>query len=216
MNKLIIYGILTGGLIYIFRLYKRSAYNRRRKFIDSYVFPESTKAKILETYPNLTTYQINEVMKGLKEYFHICNMAGQKFVSMPSQVVDLAWHEFILFTLKYQNFCTKAFTRFLHHTPAEAMRTPTAAQEGIQRAWMLSCKRENINPKSPEKLPLLFRLDDSLNIPNGFVYKKDCKNSFGDSYCASDIGCASSSVGCGGDQGCGGSSCSSGCGGGGD
>ena len=212
MNKLIIYGILTGGLIYLFRLFKRSAYNRRRKYIDSYIFPSSISAKILEVYPHLTTHQANEVMKGLSEYFHICNMAGQKFVSMPSQVVDVAWHEFILFTLKYQNFCSKAFARFLHHTPAEAMRAPTAAQEGIQRAWMLSCRRENINPNSPAKLPLLFRLDDALRIPNGFVYKRDCKNSGGDAHCAGDIGCGGSDGGFDSSSSCA-NSCSSGCGG---
>ncbi len=209
MNKLIIYGILTCGLIYVFRLVKRSSYNRRRKFIDAYVFPQTIKSKLLEIYPHLTKAQIDEVMKGLKEYFHISNMAGQKFVSMPSQVVDVAWHEFILFTLKYQNFCSKAFSRFLHHVPAEAMKTPTVAQEGIQRAWRLACKREKINPESPSKLPLLFRLDSELTIPNGFKYRKDCKSSNGDSYCASHIGCSS----CGGTS-CSSHGCSSSCGGG--
>ncbi len=49
---------------------------------------------------------------------------------MPSQVVDDAWHEFILFTRAYQQYCNKALGRYLHHTPAEAMDSPTIAQEG--------------------------------------------------------------------------------------
>jgi hypothetical protein len=151
-------------------------------------------------------------LKGLKEYFHIANMANKQFVSMPSQVVDIAWHEFILFTVKYQNFCSKAFSRFLHHVPAESMRTPTMAQEGIKRAWQLSCKREKINPEAPSKLPILFRLDAALNIPNGFVYKKDCKSSAGDGFCASHIGCGSGSGADSGGHGCS-SGCSGGCGG---
>jgi hypothetical protein len=216
MNKLVIYGILTGGLIFILRYIKKSARNRREKYIDSFFFPQTVKNNILQKYPHLTTSQVNEVVKGLKEYFHLCNMAGEKFVSMPSQVVDVAWHEFILFTKQYQLFCSKALSRFLHHVPAEAMLFPTNAQEGIRRAWRLSCKREKINPESPTRLPILFRLDTELNIPNGFYYAKNCKNASGEKYCASHIGCSScggigslgdsmssgDSTGCGG--GCGG------------
>jgi len=37
----------------------------------------------------------------------------------PSLVVDLAWHEFILFTRYYQEFCMTHFNKFIHHTPSE-------------------------------------------------------------------------------------------------
>jgi hypothetical protein len=77
---------------------------------------------------------------------------------MPSQVVDDAWHEFILFTRQYQQFCERGLGRFLHHTPAEAMRSPTDAQDGIKRAWRLACRRDGIDPKAPQSLPLLLRL----------------------------------------------------------
>ena len=35
----------------------------------------------------------------------------------PSIIVDLAWHELILFTRFYQQFCSKHYNRFIHHTP---------------------------------------------------------------------------------------------------
>ncbi len=35
----------------------------------------------------------------------------------PSLLVDLAWHEFILFTKTYEKFCTQKFDRFIHHSP---------------------------------------------------------------------------------------------------
>ena len=108
----------------------------------------------------------------------------------------------------------KSFGRYLHHTPAEAMVSPTAAQKGIKRAWNLACKLEGINPRKPNRLPLLFAIDDVLKIPDGFTYKLNCDASRGE-YCASSIGCGG---GCG--SGCGecsgDSSCSGGCGGGGD
>lgn len=35
----------------------------------------------------------------------------------PSQRVDIAWHEFILFTQTYHRFCEECFGRFIHHHP---------------------------------------------------------------------------------------------------
>ena len=85
-------------------------------------------------------------------------------MSMPSQAVDVAWHEFILFTRKYEYFCGKALGRFLHHPPAEAMRSPTSAQAGIKTAWRLSCLREGMQPRAAHRLPLLFAIDAQLRV----------------------------------------------------
>ncbi|WP_102396674.1 glycine-rich domain-containing protein [Enterovibrio norvegicus] len=190
------------------------AYKKKRKaqlvFIGTYRFNSVIKKKVANKYPHLTDQDLMLVIDGLKEYLTICNQANKKQVAMPSQVVDVAWHEFILFTKEYQQFCDKAFGRFLHHTPTEAMKTPTSAQEGIKRAWRLACARESINPIHPTKLPLLFAIDAKLNIEDGFIYSLDCQNTSsatnGIGYCASHIGCSS---------GCAGSSCASGDGGGG-
>lgn len=35
----------------------------------------------------------------------------------PSIIVDLTWHEFILYTRLYHDFCMDKFGRFIHHTP---------------------------------------------------------------------------------------------------
>ncbi|WP_309396323.1 glycine-rich domain-containing protein [Cerasicoccus maritimus] len=35
----------------------------------------------------------------------------------PSHKVDLAWHEFILFTRDYHAFCQQHFGKYIHHTP---------------------------------------------------------------------------------------------------
>ena len=198
-------------LIVIYQ-YHKAQIKKRAKRIDQYVFPNSIHEKLGKAYPHLTDAQILQVMSGLREYFHVCNIAGQKMIAMPSQAVDVAWHEFILFTKSYEVFCKNAFGRFLHHTPAEAMSSPTQAQEGIKRAWRISCQRETISPIVPKKLPILFAMDSELSIPDGFTYSLNCKGKGKDNYCATHIGCGG---GCSGDSG--GSSCSSGssgCGGG--
>ena len=193
----------------------------RARFIDGFRFPPGIRERVRKRYPQLTDSDLDRVLSGLATWFQLSHAAGRSVLSMPSQVVDAAWHEFILFTRNYRSFCHKALGRFLHHTPAEAMRSPTEAQEGIRRAWRLSCAREGIDPRNPTRLPLLFALDADLGIADGFRYALNCGTALGPkrradggtTYCGSHIGCGSG----GGDGGCSSDSgCSSGCGGGGD
>lgn len=178
---------------------------KRALVIDQYTFPQRLSETLAKTYPQLSRTQIEQVIVALREYFHVCLLAGDKPVSMPSQAVDVAWHELILFTRQYEQFCQNAFGRFLHHTPAEAMESTTVAQEGIKRAWRFACEREKISPDRPSRLPLLFALDAELGIADGFKYSLNCQTSNNDGFCASHIGCGScsscSSGGCG--SGCG-------------
>jgi hypothetical protein len=214
MNKKGWYGLFTLGIYSLAKWYVNYGITQQQKYIDAFDFPITIKKNVVAKYPHLTESDLAEVIRGLRTYFHICLLARKRQVSMPSQVVDVAWHEFILFTKQYKQFCDSAFKRFLHHMPAEAMTTPTIAQNGIKRAWALSCAREKINRESPEKLPLLFAIDEKLKIPDGFFYAKNCKEATGQKYCASHIGCgggcATGVTGCNSDS----SNCGSGCGGG--
>jgi len=192
------------------RVWRHHVLQRRLEVIRTHPFPQSVRLKFRDARPHLDSAQEQQVFEGLRDYFTLCAQARGRFVSMPSQVADDAWHAFILHTRYYQGFCSKAFGRFLHHTPAEAMSTQTLATEGIRRAWRLACALEKINPRQPERLPRLFALDRALNIENGFRYDTRCTPGSGN-YCASHIGC---SAGCGAgsesgsaDGGCGGGGC---------
>lgn len=180
----------------------------RHRFVETFAFPSYLPAKLREVRPGLTRKEEDLVFEGLRQYFHACRLANGRFVSMPSKAVDDAWHAFILSTRAYRDFCERAFGRFLHHTPAEAMRTPTTAGEGIKRAWRLCCRIEKIDPRAPAALPLLFAVDQALGLQDGYRYDLACTPTSG-TYCASGIGCSS---GCGG--GCGGEGGSSADGGG--
>lgn len=221
-----------GGLLFVIGILVAYLYlsirNKREKqlkFISSYHFHASIREKVKSKYPHLDNAQLSMVFQALRDYFWMCNMAKGRNVAMPSQVVDEAWHEFILFTRAYRSFCDKAIGRFLDHTPTVAMKSRTTAQEGIKRAWRLACAKDGINPATPHRLPLIFSIDGLLNIPGGFTYALDCKkgSSSRDDYCAGHIGCSSGCAGASADDSSGffddlfggsdcGSSCSS-CGG---
>ena len=196
--KLLFAAIATIAVLLVWRRWRQ---RHRTAAIDSFPYAGFLDQRLAQRRPELNAAQRAEVLAGLQDYFHLCHSAGRRLVAMPSQVVDDAWHEFILFTRHYQKFCRLAFGRFLHHTPAEAMRSPTDAGDGIKRAWRLACAREGIDPQNPSRLPRLFALDAQLGIAGGFVYSLNCMAlgaSGNGSYCASHIGCSS---GCSGDSG---------------
>ena len=157
-----------------YRFYASVRRYRRMELIRTYSFPRGLLARLSEKYPNLTLKEAQLVSRGLRQFF-ICNlMAKGNFVSMPSKVVDELWHEFILFTKQYDEFCRHAFGQFLHHTPAVVLSSQTVANAGLRRAWWFACKEESINPRLPTRVPLLFALDSKLAIPGGFRYVPDC------------------------------------------
>lgn len=199
MEKIIFASFLV---LIVVVIYHQMTKTSRLRYLESYRFHPALRKKVLSRYPHLSDENITLVFDTLREYFFMTHRAGKTMVAMPSQVVDVAWHEFILFTRSYKEFCDRGLGRFLHHTPTEVMKTPTLAQEGIKRAWRLACANEKIDPKKPDRLPMIFAIDALLLIPDGYHYVLDCKNpaspAYGDGYCASDIGCSS---GCSGDTG---------------
>ncbi len=182
---------------------RRLMSKRRAERLQRFAFPPGLARKVRQTYPHLDEHQVAMVMAGLRDYFRIAQSAGRQMVAMPSQAVDVAWHEFILFTRGYQAFCSAVIGRFLHHTPAEHMASGEVARQGLRMTWLHACRHEGIDPKHPDRLPRLFAIDALLAIPDGFRYDLDCARKDGtaggaDSFCASDFGCGGAS-GCGGD-----------------
>lgn len=210
--------LLAAALIGLWLAWRQWQQAGRARFIEDFPLQERLDRRLAARRPELDAQQRAEVFAALRDYFLICNAAGRRLVAMPSQAVDDAWHEFILFTRDYQRFCARAFGRFLHHTPVEAMASPTQASQGLRRAWRLACAHEDIDPRTPTRLPRLFALDAALGIAGGFVYRLDCLaagSSGSGGYCASHIGCSSGCAGSSGSDGDSGGD-GGGCGGGGD
>lgn len=148
---------------------------RRGGFIRRAPLPVGLYAKLMQKHPQLSRKDCELVAAGLRQFFLAYRGGGHRYVSMPSQVVDDLWHEFILHTRAYHAFCAQAFGRFLHHSPATELRTARRSNEGLRRCWYQACRQENINPRRPSRLPLLFALDGKLAIAGGFVYVANCE-----------------------------------------
>lgn len=219
--------LATGLGIVVLLTWRRA---RRERLIREAPLPHYLKRRLRGAYPHLTQKDAELVERGLRQFFLACHRSRGKFVAMPSRAVDAMWHEFILHTQAYRDWCSLAMGRFLHHTPAEVLSSNALHNDGLRRAWYWSCKDEAIQPRGPTRLPLLFALDTKLEIPDGFRYQPDCgaplanrradgstthcATGFSDGSCSGDAGgfggCESSS-----DGGDGGGDGGSGCGGGG-
>lgn len=66
-----------------------------------------------------TQHQVDtdELLSEMIKFLNLIHMTNEKL--SPSLIVDLAWHEFILFTRYYNEFCQSHYQRFIHHTPSE-------------------------------------------------------------------------------------------------
>jgi hypothetical protein len=217
-------------------LWRRNVRAQREAHIRTFFLPKGLYEKLQKKHPQLSLKDCELVGRGLRQYFLAYLGGGMKYVSMPSQVVDDLWHEFILYTRSYEIFCEKAFGAFMHHTPAASLSAVKQSNSGLRRCWLYACKEELIDPLKPTRLPLLFALDSKFAIIGGFVYAADCSGFKRDR--AQESG--SSGVQCGGDfsspsfdggtdgfdglgtagdgssDGGGDSGCGGGCGGGGD
>lgn len=218
---------MFGGLVCLLLYLALNAWelSLRRQFVREAPLPRYLGAKLREHYPQLSVRDTELVLHGLRQFFIAHLRSKRQFVAMPSKVVDAAWHEFILHTRGYAQWCDAAFGRLLHHSPAEVLGRDPKRNSGLRRAWFWACKEESIDPQAPTRLPLLFALDKKFAIAGGFTYVPNCRdidNKAGsDAYCGTSFGDGGGG-GCGGGSGGDGFSFSSdgssdtGCGGGGD
>lgn len=174
----IIFSVVAGVVLLIVAGKGLASYRRLRRaeFIRHYPWPPGLLAKLKAQHPSFTRKETALVSEGLRQFFLAYLKSGRREVAMPSQVADDLWHEFILYTRDYGRFCSAAFGRFLHHTPAVVLREGAQRDNSaLRRVWWHCCKDENIDPRRPSRLPLLFALDTKLKIPNGYRYAPDCE-----------------------------------------
>lgn len=50
-----------------------------------------------------------------KRYLYLCAISGKPLA--PPAAIDQGWHEFLMYTKDYQEFCLKHLGKFVHHTP---------------------------------------------------------------------------------------------------
>ncbi len=204
--------------------------SEREAFIRSYPFPIQLRQKLLMRYPHWEGEQMQLVLRALRQYFLVCLEAGavkgRRSIGMPSKAVDDAWHEFILMSRQYTEFCKHAFGSYLHHSPESTLK------RGIDDALVNTLHQFKAQPGGSSGwamwsgIPLLFAADRALGVTDGYLYDAEAmsrlehKRQLRHKH-ASDGGCGSEASGFDswfsfdlGGSGDGGGGCGGGCAGG--
>lgn len=152
----------------------------RIKSLLAYQFPDEVWAVFRKENPQLPDEQCQLAFKGLKEYFILQLLeqsAGRnKSLGMPSVLVDQAWHAFMLFSVKYEDFCLKYFGKMIHHHPDPSARPGrldyrSRFKPDVVNTWSSYCRGRDQYPDYFTELsgmPLLFKLDDYADYAEGW------------------------------------------------
>ena len=164
---------------------KKYRFNKSLKYIQNYQISENVIFKF-NLKRKLSPEQLIKTVEALKQFFmiyafQIQEKNYQKY-AIPSKVADELWHEFMLSSKEYADFCQEAFGKFLHHTPDSSKSnkdlfqfTKSSFNKPLNKDVLVTW--DNLNKiKKNHKLymigtiPAIFALDSYLNIDDGFYY----------------------------------------------
>lgn len=105
------------------------------------------------------------VEQGLRQWFEVHVRTPERPLGLPSVAVEVAWQACIADTDGYATFCEAVFGQpltFAH----DVTRT--------SRTWAAACAAEELDPRHPDFLPVLFLVDQTLRLPDGRSYDSRC------------------------------------------
>lgn len=87
-----------------------------------------------------------------KRLMIICGGSGNTSIGVgPAELVDDFWHEHILFTKQYMEFCQEHFGEYIHHQPCgKGLKSMTSEMEGPEAYHDFLCMyRETFGEEAP-------------------------------------------------------------------
>src|SRR5690242_15526602 len=72
-------------------------------------------ARVAAEHPELPEGMPNRILGQTVAFLEACATATEPIG--PSELVDIGWHTFILYTHEYAEFCDQIAGRFIHHVP---------------------------------------------------------------------------------------------------
>ena len=100
----------------------------------------------LERTTTLSKAQAEELFEDTKKFVYLC--AKHPEVSIPTQALDEGWHNFILFTKDYADFCERFLGRFVHHSPTSPKNAVPARQIAAHKQMLGIAAAEFRSPLS--------------------------------------------------------------------
>ncbi len=73
----------------------------------------------LQAKLDLTHAEAEVLFLDVKKYLYLCASTAGGLAPPPR--IDAGWHEFLMYTRDYRDFCMDSFGNFIHHTPTPAL-----------------------------------------------------------------------------------------------
>ena len=148
---------------------------KQKAALKNWTFNSAYVLEVQRLYPSLLELDIQLAFEQLRIYFQICWACEGKKVVMPSKIVDVCWHVFILDTRNYMNFCSTVFDGYLHHELPLKTVIESDVVDSENHLQFLSIVRAFQGASDIEKnsIPTLFRIDNNLQIEDGQCYSAE-------------------------------------------
>jgi hypothetical protein len=92
-------------------------------FEAPYLIEKLRKARIADS-----DAEAEALFREAKRYLVMTQADDTRIWQMHSLRVDEAWHQFILFTAQYAEYCQRCFGRYIHHSPSNAPKVERAEE----------------------------------------------------------------------------------------
>lgn len=96
-----------------------------------------------------TAEEVAALLDEVKKYIVLSRLMRDRSVPMLSRRIDEAWHQFILFSEEYKQFCLRFFGRFVHHNPGRATGEDGEPRPELTRAELERAYEAVFGPISP-------------------------------------------------------------------
>ena len=132
--------------------------------IDRYAFPSSVRQRFSQGRPDLSAEDIRAVEDAVRQRFRLAARWPRARLAMPSVLAAEYWREFARQSGDYAAFCAAALGRRPRPDPA-------SERSGLPETLVLARRDEG---GGADVLPLLFRVDRAIGVPDGRHYLADC------------------------------------------
>ncbi len=86
--------------------------------------------------------EAEQLFEEMKQYLSFC--AESQVRTSPTKKIDIAWHEFILFTKDYAKFCRSHFGHFIHHVPTPRLSGSEKAEDCEDCSPLSNCEPSQV------------------------------------------------------------------------
>lgn len=126
--------------------------------------------KLEEQYPGRSKESYRVVLTGFIQYLQLVRKSPNNEVLMFSKSVDFVWHQFILSTREYAEFCNEYFGKFLHHVPSPTSNKDWSGDLELRKFFVESSILMGYDPFYPlGDFIELFRADVEMDIQNAII-----------------------------------------------